>query len=72
MEIKGFFQFEIIINVLDVCAAFDYLCYGHYQQAQKIGIYTTLVQHCINVIQMFRVSWVIICFILSVRIPSLT
>ena len=28
MEIKGIFQFEIIINVLALSASFEYLCYG--------------------------------------------
>ena len=28
MEKKGFFHFEMIINVLDLSASFEYLCYG--------------------------------------------
>ena len=28
METKGFFQFEVIIIVLDLSDSFEYLCYG--------------------------------------------
>ena len=28
METKGYFQFEIIINVLALSDSFEYLCYG--------------------------------------------